>query len=55
METHCQGSESKITTLDLSGDGHILAGYTCGTVALFHRDFTSALTSWFYVCDASVE
>ncbi len=49
------GSESRVTSIDLANEGHILVGYSCGTVALFHKGFTSALTSWYYVCDSAIQ
>jgi hypothetical protein len=42
------------TCLSMSDKGYLLAGFSCGSIALYHSDYTSPLTVWYHACKYAV-
>jgi len=38
------------SALSMSIEGYLLAGFTCGSIAIYHNDYTSPITVWANAC-----
>jgi hypothetical protein len=47
LETSGLGSPS---ALSMSDKGYLLAGFTCGSIALYNEAYTAPLTVWYHTC-----
>jgi len=38
------------TALSMAYEGFLLVGFSCGSIAIFHNDYTSPITIWYNAC-----
>lgn len=42
------------TAISLSDKGFLLAAYSCGSICIYDKDFTSPLTVWYHTCPYAI-
>jgi hypothetical protein len=47
LDTKGLGSPSAIS---MSDQGYLLVGFTCGSIGLYHQNYTAPLTVWYHTC-----
>jgi hypothetical protein len=38
----------------MSDKGYLLAGFSCGSIAFYHKEYTAPLTIWYNVCKYAI-
>ena len=42
------------TSLSISDIGYILVGFSCGSIALYHQNYSAPLTIWYQACKYAI-
>ena len=54
LETDSLGDEVIVTAISYSDQGFVLVGFSEGSIALYHSDYSSPLSIWYNACSSSI-